>query len=66
MIYASMSIPGLEKSSRRARSFSFESEPARFFRSSEEGLAEIELQFLTVKRGALWETLRKLGWDLEL
>lgn len=60
MIYASMPMPGLEKSSRRARSFSSESEPERFFRSSEDGLADIELQLLTVKRGGtLWETLKR-------
>lgn len=62
MIYASMPMPtpGLEKSSRRARSFSSKSEPERFFRSSEDGLADMELQLLTVKRGDLWETLRNL------
>lgn len=57
---------GFEKSSRRARSFSSESELERLFRSSEEGLAENEVQFRTVKSGAFGEIVKILGWDLEL
>lgn len=57
---------GFEKSSRRARSLSSESELERLFRSSEEGLAENEVQFRTVKSGAFGEIVKILGWDLEL
>lgn len=51
MIYASMLTPGLVNSWRSARSFSSGGSWLRSLRNSEEGLAEMEVQFLT-KRGA--------------
>lgn len=62
-----MPTPGFEKSWRRARSFSSEeSELDRLFRSSDEGLAEMEVQFRIVKSGAFGEIVKILAWELEL
>lgn len=59
-----MPIPGLEKSSRRARSLSSCSEPAaRFFRSSDEGFAVTEPELLqrATRRGSLGEGMEIEG-----
>lgn len=58
-----MPIPGLENSSRRARSFLSVSDPAWFFRRiSDEGFAVMELQFLTAKR----EPIGDFDWEIAL
>lgn len=61
-----MPTPGLEKSFRRARSLSSGWETARAFLISEEDLTLMELQFRTVKKGDLQDSLTNLGVVLNL
>lgn len=51
MMYASIPIPGFEKSFRIARSFSSGFNSKGFFRTSGEGFAATPLQPLTVRNG---------------